>query len=233
VSQTTTKENYTGAGASGAGGTLGTSGASSSGTGSGNGKYSKESTTVDNSLGTRTQTVHTAPGQVQTLSIAVAVDSKVKNVSLAAITNLIKSGSGYSQARGDSLSVQSLPFDNTGQAQAAAAATAAAKAAAAQASSAHLTGMIKQGALAFLVLAVIIGAALASRKRKKKSAGDPDDDVLELDESIEDRATTAHLAPVTDLRSAAERRRTLVATADDRPEDVARVLSGWLNTKES
>ena len=39
------------------------------------------------------------------------------------------------------------------------------------------------------------------------------------------------MAPVRDIATAA-RRRELVMAAGDRPADVARALSGWLNTKE-
>ena len=228
VSQTTTKETYTGSGNPNAAGTLGSTG--TAGSGSKSGTYSNTSTTVNNALGTTRTRVANAPGSVKNLSIAVALDSNVKNLDVGGITNLVKSGSGYNAARGDTLAVQSLPFSKTGQ-------LAGGATPSTTASPSNLMGMIKQGALAALVLAVLVGVFLASRKSKKKPAV-ADDDVLSFPEDGTDGAdagdTAAAATNVTDLRGAAERRRrALASAAGDHPQDVARVLTSWLNTKES
>ncbi len=231
VSQTTTKETYTGSGAPSATGTVGSTG--TTGATSHNGKYSNVSSTVNNALGTQRVRTETAPGQVKSLAISVALDSGVKNLNVAAITSLIKSGSGYSAARGDSVSVQSLPFNQTSQQAAATASTAAAKAAADAKSQSQLMGMIKQGALGAIVLAVLIAVFIAN-KRRKKDPPVPNDDVLPFgnDEADSDDGSS-RATNVTDLHTVADRRRALAATADDRPQEVARVLSSWLNTKEA
>ncbi len=223
VSQTTTKETYTGSGNPNAAGTLGSTG--TAGSGSKSGTYSNTSTTVNNAIGTTRTRVANAPGSVKNLSIAVALDSNVKNLDVGAITNLVKSGSGYSATRGDSLAVQSLPFSKTGQLAAATPTTAAPS---------NLMGMIKQGALAALVLAVLVGVFLASRKSKKQVAVANDDVLPFPEEDAGSDDIVAAASNVTDLRGAAERRRrALASAAGDHPEDVARVLTSWLNTKES
>ena len=231
VSKTTTNETYTGSGNPNATGTLGSAGTVAAA--NGNGKYVNKTETVNNSLSTQRTQTRWATGTVKNLSISVALDNHVKNLNVAAVTALIKSGSGYSAARGDSLSVQALPFDTSAQLATTTAGTAAASAVAAQKSHDQLISMIKQGVLGALVLAVLIAAFLSSRRRKKP-APVPNDDIVFLDDDREVAAEEpGQSATVTDLRTAADRRRNLVAAADDRPQDVARVLSGWLNTKES
>jgi flagellar M-ring protein FliF len=220
VSQTTTKETYTGSGSPNASGTVGSTG--TSGSGSKNGKYSNTSTTVNNALGTKRTHQETAPGGVKNEAISVALDSSVKNLDIGAITSLVKSAAGYNAARGDSLAVQALPFSKTG---------ALAKTDAAPAASAsNMMGLIKQGALGALVLAVLIAVFIANKKNKKKAAA-ANDDVLPLpdDESEIDEPVNSN---VTDLRVAAERRRVLTSAAGERPQEVARVLSNWLNTSK-
>lgn len=225
LSQTTNKQTYTGSGASPTG-TLGSTGSTASG--SKTGTYSQTSTTVNNALGTQRQRTTTAVGQLKNLSIAVALDSNVKNLNVGAITALVKSAAGYNAARGDSIAVQSLPFSKTGQLAPSTATTTTPTAA-----PSPMMGYIKQGVLALLVLGVLAAAFIAS-KRKPRTAAPANDDVLPFPEDEYDaEEAAARAANVTQLRVVAERRRALATAADNRPQDVARVLSSWLNTKET
>jgi len=233
VSESKTTEVYNGAGA-GSAGTLGSVQTSPSATAS-PGKYSKTSTTVDNALGTVTKTTENSPGALQSLSVAVMLDSSVKGVNVAKISNLVKSGVGFSTTRGDQLSVQAVPFDNSAQKQATLAATAATKAAAAKASQDKMLSLAKQGGLALLVLIALLWVWLGGRKRKKHAA-EPNDDILPFyddeDEPGADRPASAsdrHLRSVPDNGNL---RHSLASVADNRPKDVARLLSDWLDTKE-
>jgi flagellar M-ring protein FliF len=220
----------------GTGGTLGAGTPATGATGtSGAGQYVKTSKTVNNALGTVSKTTQSAPGAVKKLSIAVLVDGSIKNVNVPALESLVKSGVGLDPKRGDTLAIQAMPFDNSAATQAAQAAKAATAAAAAKVAHEHLMSLIKQGLLGALVLAVVIGTWLASRKRK--SGTDPpfvNDNLFdEPDLPLAPVAEPEQLAVVTELQQAAARRRALVALADDQPDDVARVLSGWINSKEN
>lgn len=237
VSQSKSKETYSGTGAQGAGGTLGTTDTAGTVGGSGNGKYAKTDTTVNNALGTVTQTTQNAPGQLQNLHIAVELDKTAKNLNVPAISQLVRSGVGYNAARGDSLSVQAVPFDNSAALAAAKSAKAAAAQSAAAASKAKLLSIAKQAALALLLIGIAVGTWLAARKRKQAEPP-ADDNVLGLD-LIDDlgardaETPTEHVEVVNDIAEAANRRRALVTAADNRPKEVAQALSGWLNTRES
>lgn len=232
VSETTTKEKYTGT--KGAGGPLGTVDTSGGTGASGQGGYSKTDRTVNNSLGTISTTTQSAPGQLKNLHIAVMLDKKAKGVNVGAISSVVKSGVGFDAARGDSLSVQAVPFDTSAHDAAVASAKKAAADAAAAKSHAQLMSLVKQGLLGALLLAVAIGTWLASRKRAAKRTppqDDPDEHGMDLIDdltgpAVNERTVHFDAAPDTSGRSA------VLAVADNRPAEVAHVLSGWLNTKE-
>lgn len=56
-----------------------------------------------------------APGSVKRLTASVALDGNVDDATRTAIRNLAVSAVGYDPARGDTISVESLPFDTTAQ----------------------------------------------------------------------------------------------------------------------
>jgi flagellar M-ring protein FliF len=235
LSEQTTDEKYNGNGAA-TGGTLGAGSPSATASGSaGNGSYEKKSDTIDNAVGTKTQTVQSAPGSVSKLSVAVLLDSSVKNINVAQIKSLINSAAGLTPARGDSLSIQAMPFDTSAAKAAAQSASAAAKAAAAAKSHAQLMSLVKQGALGGLVVALVVGTWLASRKRRKQGNEPLNDDLFGLDPVTPDLAPPALPEPSIpdEVLEAAARRRALVAIADEQPKDIAAVLSGWLSSKDT
>jgi flagellar M-ring protein FliF len=236
LAETKDTETYTGNGAN-AGGTLG-AGTPAGGTGtgtSGAGSYKKTSTTVNNALGTRETTTQNAPGGVKKLSIGVLLDGSVKNLNVPGIETLVKSSSGFDATRGDTLAVEAMPFDQSAAQSAAQSAKAAGKAAAAKTAHAQLISLIKQGVLGGLVVALVLGTWLAGRRRKKGGDEPPYDDDLFGEPEL---PVAPAPAPVPDaskieLQEALSRRRALVTLADEQPDDVARVLSGWLKSREN
>jgi flagellar M-ring protein FliF len=228
------QESYNGG--QGNGGTLGAGTPAGSGTSNGNGTYNSTTETQNNALNEMTRTIDSAPGAVNKLAIGVLLDSSVKGIDVARITNLIKSASGYNASRGDSLSIQAMTFDQSAAKAAAAQSKAAANAAAAKAAKDRMTSLVKQGALAIGLLALVIGTWLASRRRRRSSPPPNDDLGLFHDEPVTD-LTPALPQPspmAAELQEAAARRNALVALAEQQPKDVATVLSGWLsNGKDS
>ena len=230
LSQSTTNESYTGTG--GSGGTLGAGTAAGSTVPNGAGKYNKTSSVRDNALGTKTTVTENAPGQLQSLHVAVLLDSRAKGVNIAKVSQLVSSYAGITASRGDTLAVQAMPFDNSQALTDAKTSAAAAKAAAAAKSHEQLMSMIKQGAIAGVVLLVLFIAWLGSRRRKAA----PPAPALEEDIAPPPLPTPAPIVPdverttlLAEVEEAAARRRAFVALAEDQPDEVARVLSGWLN----
>jgi flagellar M-ring protein FliF len=174
---------------------------------------------------------------VSKLSVAVLLDKSAKNVSVPAVTALVQSALGLQQQRGDTLKVAAIPFDQTAANAAAAQTALAAKTSAQQQSRQALVAMIKQGALGGLILAVVLGAWLRSRRGKRRPVEDaPVEELFAAqEEPVEPEPLSEPvqpLAPVASLQDAAARRRALMDVAERKPDDAAKLLSSWLRSRE-
>jgi flagellar M-ring protein FliF len=193
VQQATSKETYTGAGASQAAGVQGASNvpvtaatttttlAKSTKTGA-----AKTTTTVAASVGAAvttvpsytqvgssqqnvvsevTKSVNSAPGALQQVSLAVVVNSSVKGVNASEIKQLVSAAAGLQPSRGDTIQVAFVPFDQT----AAKLQAAQLKAAASAKSKAAMMSEARGG----LVLVVVIGLLVFSMRRITKTTRVP------------------------------------------------------------
>jgi flagellar M-ring protein FliF len=238
IAETTTKENYKGAGGT-AGGVLGTDNLAVPSTGTGNGQYGKTSTTKNNSISKETIKTVAAPGAVAKQSVSVVVDAKTPGLQVAQVQQMVATAAGIDTKRGDTMSVTSLPFDTS------AAATAAADLAKAQAAEQRQTmiGYAKQGAIALALLIALLVFWLKRRKRKKNQPVDPALHVLEMDdvqplpvavtpEALTSNASQPALPAAGDQldgpSGAARRREEVAALVERQPEEVAELLRGWL-----
>ncbi|HKG50541.1 MAG TPA: flagellar basal-body MS-ring/collar protein FliF [Actinomycetales bacterium] len=244
VAETTTTESYKGAGG-GVGGVLGTDNLAVPSNSSGNGSYDKKATTKNNSVSKETTKTKAAPGAVSRQSVSVVVDAKTPGLQIGQIQQMVTTAAGVDAKRGDTISVTSLPFDNS---SAAAAAAELKKADEAQQKQ-QLMGYLKQGAIALALLLALLVFWLKRRKKKKADAGMPLH-LLELDvvdpptalstvtpDALSTAAPLQALPPaleVPDGPSAAARRREEVAALVERqPEEVAELLRGWLADRRS
>lgn len=230
-------EKYTGA--QGAGGTMGTGQpAEVAGTAGGSGNYDKSNKTVSNALGTVTKTVQNTPGAVKKLAVAVLLDKDAPNLDTTAIQSLVTSAVGLNTSRGDTLAIQAMAFDTSADKAAAEQQAAADKAAAEKASAAQLDSWIKQGTIAGLILLVFIGTIIASKRRRRQQPQSPVDDVTLITHALPDGALLTPPAPRLPepepmvVGDGGAGRRALVALAQEQPDDVARVLSGWLGSAD-
>ncbi len=225
--------------------TTGFTTAASTGAGGGtststSGNYSNISVTQNNAVGTIDTNTVVAPGGVKQLGVSVVVDKSAANsIDPTELRSLVSSAVGLNTQRGDSLAIATLPFDTTSAKQAAAAAAAAKKADASAASSAQLTSLIKTGGALVLVLVVIIFTALASKRRRAADDVSPADELDQFLATLREttpvdgvpvepamRTATAPTAVNTELH-----RRAVTELADDQPDDMARLLRNWMNTK--
>jgi flagellar M-ring protein FliF len=231
-------ESY-GANASGTSGVLGASSPSpstSGGVAGTAGPYVSTAETVNNASNLVQTSTSTAPGTIRNLNVSVLVN---KNVTIppATLDQIVSSAVGFNAARGDKLSVQTEAFNNSASTAAAASASKAAALSIAAQKSKALMSEIKTGAIVLAVIIVIIMVMLSNRRRKKPE--EPDDLDMFL-KQLNDNPGALPPAPVDIVgpksdaaQSAAEHQRQLSAMAEDDPDEVARLLRSWLNSKDA
>jgi flagellar M-ring protein FliF len=239
VSQSTTSEKYSGNGAA-VGGVLGDTSNGTAGGSGGNSTYDKESATQDNSVDKTTTTTQVSPGSIKRLTVSVVMDGGVAgNINQQQIQSLVGNAVGLDTARGDAITVATMPFDTTA-AKEAAAELAAAKAADQQA---QMWSLVKTGAIGLGILLVVLLVWLRSRRR---GGVEEDFEPLELSDDVLaelDRLrvqSTRDEVPAVDNAAleleAAERQRIrgeISQMVSERPDEVATMLRGWLSESKS
>ena len=240
VSESTTTEKYTGSGTP-VGGVLGPENMpdAASNAGGGDSTYDKGSTTANNAVGKTTEVIQGAPGGLNRLTVSVVMDDAVGgNLNQQQIRDLVGNAVGLDTARGDAITVASLPFDTTAS-DAAAADMAAARAAE---SSAQMWSMIRTGGIAAGIALVVLIVWLRSRRRGEV---EEDYEPLELtDDMIQEldrlRIQSTREEPKVDTRAleleAAERQKVrgeISTMVSERPDEVAAMLRGWLGENKS
>jgi flagellar M-ring protein FliF len=247
---TTSRETYAGGAGNTSTGVMGPDNIQvPAGTGTGaeaGGGYTKESTTENNSVNQTDEVVKSAPGSVQRQSVAVVIDAaKAGSADINQITQIVNNAAGIDPARGDQVSVVKMAFDASAATEASAALKEAEKAQEPD----TLIGYAKTGALALLVLVMLLVVLIGFRRRKVESVdvlditappislGDITDDLVEprmLEQSAPRQRVALEPAPVDPaLEAAAARRDEVVELVSRQPEEVAELLRGWLADRRS
>jgi flagellar M-ring protein FliF len=199
--------------------------------------YSKGSDTRNNAVDTITETTSNAPGDVRRLTVSVVVNQKVAaGLDLTSVKSQIAAAVGLNAARGDVIAVSLENFDTSTADAAAKAAAQAAKDAASARQSAQLFSMIKTGGLVLLVAIIVIITMIASKRRKAQA---PPDDLDVFLSTLRDDPGSLPPAPSEivppqsrEAQISAARQRQLAELADSDPQEVARLLRSWLNSKD-
>lgn len=185
-----------------------------------------------------TKTVDSAPGALVRLSVAVVVNSSVKNVSPAVISKLVSAAAGLQPSRGDAIQVAFMTFNQT-QAQQAAAQL---KAAAGAKSQAALMGEAKTG---LVLLGVVILLVISLRRITKTTRvplalpagyqhleleqgegyGDDEDATLALGASMHEGRPEAYVPVSAPLESEVSHIGQMI---EREPERIAEMLRAWL-----
>ncbi len=234
LTDTTSKETYSGTGTP-VGGVLGPDNTSvPSGTTAGSGSsYTKESQSQQNAVGTlKTQTT-VAPGRPERVSVAVILDDAVAGqVDQTQLTKLISAAAGLDATRGDVVEVSKMPFDTTAAAQAQKEIDAAASAK----SRAEWISMGKTGGLILIILLALFIVLKKSRKVDVTPVDIGELTVLrEQQAAIEAPAAgdtpaqpRGHVPAIGQAEQQAQSRREIGLLIDHQPDEVARLLRGWL-----
>lgn len=229
TSESTTSEKYTGTG-SGAAGVLGTDG-TTGGTTGGNGSYDKTSSTVNNPINTTVENTVAAPGKVQRLTVAVALNTADGVTAVpGTIQDLVSQAVSLDPTRGDTITVASMAF-STAAADAAQAGIAAAQQAEA---SAQMWSMVKTGSIVGGLLLVVLLVWLRNRKKK----GDLEEDYEEFDDyedvealqvaSTRDAGLQARTSAAVEALERQRLRGEITSMIETQPDAVASTLRGWL-----
>lgn len=234
ASESTTDETYTGPGGTGtdgAGGVVGPDGQMDPGVaGSGDSSYRNRSTTRDNRANETIERRETAPGEVDSIHIGVVLDAtSAETVQPAAVKDLIASAVGIDAERGDTIDVQALPFDRSGEEAAAAEIAAAQAAEAAERKNALLRNLGIGGGIMLMVLLAWWQARRRSKAREEATSYVVEQLRLEAATrapAIESPALAALESAESDEEESL--RDELVALVEKQPEDVAALLRGWL-----
>lgn len=173
-----------------------------------------------------------APGDVKRLTVSVILDGTLDNATRTAVTNVVMSGVGYDQARGDSISVEGLSFDT----ELASKAEDDLKAMEEEATKAKaMKEYILIGIGAAVLLALIIGILLRRRSHRKEEEEEilsqhidaVIDDEIEMEEKpkfkpieLESETEVSHIE--SEIRK----------YAIEKPEQVAEIVKSWLAEDE-
>jgi flagellar M-ring protein FliF len=224
LSETTTKEDYTGTG-SAVGGVLGSESTTTGG--NGNSTYGKESTTSNNAVGKTTETVQGAPGAINRLTVSVVMnDAQAGTLNQNTIQQLVGNAVGLDPARGDAITVASMAFDQTAAQQAKADLAAAAAAAKSQ----QMWSMIRTGGIVAGILLLVLIVWLRARRGRSEEFEELEDEDLEYDRIQVESVRDPELDDAQARRELAQRERVrgeISEMVSDRPDEVATMLRGW------
>lgn len=202
----------------------------------GTGQYENSNITRNNAVNKVTETRNAAPGGVKRLSVSVLLDATTAGaVDQADVQQLVSAAAGIDPTRGDTIAVSSMAFDTS----AATAAKDALAASAAAETAAKQSSLIKTGAMAAVVLFLMLLAWRWTRKQKKRKsltaaelkhleemqAALEAQRLAELNAAIPNPAIEAANATHEALE---ERQREIEQMVEDQPEEMAALLRGWL-----
>jgi flagellar M-ring protein FliF len=239
LSSSGTTEKYTGNGTP-VGGVLGPENMPNASAGGGTSSYDKTSTTDNNAVDKTTTTVDAAPGALNRLTVAVVMDNSVAgSLNQNQIQSLVGNAVGLDTARGDAITVASMPFDTTAAKQAAADLAAAKQAE----SSAQMWSMVKTGGIAAGIALVVLLVWLRSRRREEiEEEYEPlelsDDMLAELDRlrvasSRDERPAIDNGALELEAAERQKVRGEISTMVSEKPDEVAAMLRGWLTENKA
>jgi flagellar M-ring protein FliF len=239
LSESTDTEKYTNGGKSTAG-VLGPDNiAVPGGTGNQNGSYDSSKVTKNNAVNKTTQTIVTQPGALKRQSVSVALSAAAANtLDRNALTAMVSNAAGVNTTRGDTVSVQVLPF-STAAADEAAAQLKAAKDDEDAAAAAELwkTILIGAGVLVLLVVALIIFAVRNRRQsRQLVDLGERIEDTVGIEPLPEPVPATTTITAIEPVQEAApddamRRSAEVSALADQNPEKTMQLMRGMMDEK--
>ncbi len=197
------------------------------------GGYSNTSATRDFANDRQVTETEAAIGTPKRITVAVVLDSNATGVDTTQVENLVTQAAGLQPARGDTVTVSRMPFDAT----ASEAAEKAAEAADKEKKTAQMMDFIKIGATILIILVVLGGLFISTKRRAKNYTQSIPLSMAELDAAMPPlgEIPTAEpdlaIAPLEETPEALERAkvdREIGDLIERQPDEVAQLLRGWL-----
>ncbi|WP_313823115.1 flagellar basal-body MS-ring/collar protein FliF [Citricoccus sp.] len=174
LTEQTASEDYTGGGAPAGTGVLGPDNvANTDANTAGSGEFTSESDSRTNAVDKTTTSTTTPAGDVERQTVAVAVDAAAAGgLTTEQITGLVSTAAGLDEARGDTVTVEVIPFSTAGAAEAQQAIEAAEAAEAAAAQDALIRDVILYGIVAAVLLVGFVVWMILRRRRTVETLED-------------------------------------------------------------
>ncbi len=203
--------------------------------GNSNANYAKKESTKNYEINEEKQKTIASPGSIRRLNVAVLVDDTVNATQQDSILRSISSAAGINTDRGDTISVEPLPFSTELRDK---------KAAEEQAAKDKEDRIFYAQVGAFLlVIALIVGAVMMYRRKKRMEQEAIEEqqrlEELEQERLAEERAAAMEEGEEVEEEALSEEeqrhlteKETLQQLIDQKPEEVAMLIKTWLSEDE-
>lgn len=179
--------------------------------------YDKKETTTNWEVNETDAKTEAAPGSVRRLTVAVMVDANLTNVQQASIINAVSSAVGLNPARGDAISVETVPFSTELQDQQRQAEQVLAR------QSAIKLGLI----IASIAAALGVLLYMVRRAARRRRAAENEEAAALAPAEMVVTPKTPEVSPQ-DLEKM-KQREAIEKFAKTKPDDVAQLIKAWLS----
>ena len=196
-----------------------------------NADYEKKESTKNYEINEERQHVIASPGSIRRMTVAVLVNDDVTQPQQESILRTVSSAAGINQTRGDTISVEPLPFSTE---------AADRRAAELQAEKDRQDRIFYMQVGAVLLIIALIVAAILMYRRKKRLEREAAEEAKRLEEErlAEERAAAIAAGEVEEEDLSEEEQQqmneklALLALIDSKPEEVALLVKTWLTEEE-
>ena len=196
-----------------------------------NAEYERKESTKNYEVNEENLRIIASPGSIRRLTVAVLVNDTVTETQQEGLMRAVASAAGINEDRGDTISVEALPFSNDAREQLSAAEFAARK-------RQERILYTEIGAL-LLLSSLLVGGFLMYRRRKQQERLLEEEAILNAEKERqrlldEQRAAAVEAGEVDDAdltpeeRSQRDERQAIMAFIDERPVDAAMIVKQWL-----
>lgn len=203
--------------------------------GNSNANYEKKESTKNYEINEEKSKTIAAPGAIKRLNVAVLVKDTIDSNQQQSIQNSVSSAAGVDPNRGDTISVEAIPFDTTEQDREKA-----------EMAAAQNRQLMLEIAAALLVLALIAGVIMMYRRKKRQEREAEERAAREAEEQrrqeeeqrAAERAAAVENGEVTEDEMSEEEKRhltekqTIQDLIDQKPADMAMLIKTWLSEEE-